>query len=876
LVTALGGKQANLFVITGRVDFRTAEPAHSAEALYLHTGTTGVGSVSTAVTFTAGRLYRSHASAWREIAPGPGWIVVDQTGAANSFNGALWGSNLAGGALTGATATVAGTGGIVPAPAAGQQASYLRGDGTWAALDITGQYVGSAATFAALPTANATNGDWAALTADEVGTGTAAAPQYRRGIYLYNGTAYSFAVALDAAVTLSGDFMGVAATFAALPATATHKATAVAGDWAALSANDVGTGTVAAPQYPRGVYQYNGTAYAFSFALGSTSTGDYIGAAATFATLPKTATHKATALAGDWALLTADVVGTGTASAPQYPRGVYAYDGTNFALSMAIGSAAMPYLFLPAASVTAAIAGNPTVAEFNTWLALPANAGVRNQFVYYTGTATNTDTATSIWFVDRAGLAKHIKVPSPALHFLSSADLTTAIAGRPTIAEFRTWLTGQTTVRDTVVWYNATTAQTGEATYAWFVDRSGNAATLRSINPFRAITGSATGTGQDGVAVPVQIALAAGKGLLTVTATNGATVTNINSVAGTCLVTCNGDNTELSHTTRDNATFTSLQQVGSFTPAAPTTYDGAVAITTGIDFNKCDLIEWQFRLTTDLRAISSFVPVVIGGATPTMEAAHGSGQISSFIATAADATLGKLTNVDCHGVAFEVISIRGWANAANGYVVATGREVRQAITLSANGGALNVNGATSATLFAGTSARVSVDVPVGQMVSIATTATPGVTVGIADARTGALEVAIAAGTTGTAAITVGFFTPAAPRIMTSVNAGIDVALGTLRFRMASGGNRSLQVSSNTGANVNITAHAIHHNGGQSAGVITMTATTTAAYVMAWNFGAAGEWMRAVINDTSSGRWYDVTLTVGSSYNNNALVGYEIL
>lgn len=774
-ITALGGKQGNLFVITGRADFRTAEPAHAAEALYLHTGASGTGSVSTGVTFTPGRLYRSHAGSWREITPDPGWIIIDQTGAATSFNGTAWAAtNLFGGVLT-------------------------------------------------------------------------------------------------------GDFIGTAATFASLPTTATHKTTIANGDWAVLTANDVGTGTAAAPQYPRGAYQYNGTAYAFSFALGANSTGDYLGAAATFAALPKTATHKAVAVAGDWALLTADVVGTGTASAPQYARGIYAYDGTNFALSMAIGSAAMPYLFLPVANITAAIAGNPTVAEFNTWLALPANSGVRNQYVYYTGTATNTDTATNIWFVDRAGLAKHIKVPSPALHFLSSADITTALAGRPTLAEFRTWLTGQTTVRDTVVWYNATTAQTAEATYAWFVDRSGNATVLRSINPFRTITGSATGTGQDGVAVPVQITLAAGKGLSTVTATNGATVTNINAVMGTCLVTCNGDNTVLTHTTFDNAAFTSLQQIGVFTPAANTVYDSLATVTTGIDFNKCDLIEWQFRLTTDLRAISSFVPVVIGGSTPTMEVSHGSGQISSFIASVADATLGKITNVDCHGVAFEVISIRGWANAANGYVVPTGTQVRQAITVSANGGALNINGATSAILFAGTSGRITVDVPPGQMVSIATTTTPGVTVGIADARTGALEVSIAAGTTGTAALTVGFFAPGASRVVQTANAGIDVTLGTLKFRMAASGNRSLQVSSNTGANVNLAFFLCHDAGGASTGTFTMTATTTPAYLNStWNFGAAGNWQRAVVSDTTNGRFYDITMVVGASFNTNAFAGFEII
>lgn len=36
------------------------------------------------------------------------------------------------GAMAGATASAAGTTGLVPAPAAGKQAQYLRGDGTWA------------------------------------------------------------------------------------------------------------------------------------------------------------------------------------------------------------------------------------------------------------------------------------------------------------------------------------------------------------------------------------------------------------------------------------------------------------------------------------------------------------------------------------------------------------------------------------------------------------------------------------------------------------------------------------------------------------------------------------------------------------------------
>ena len=127
--------------------------------------------------------------------------------------------------------------------------------------------------------------------------------------------------------------------------------------------------------------------------------------------------------------------------------------------------------------------------------------------------------------------------------------------------------------------------------------------------------------------------------------------------------------------------------VGQFTPPANTVYDSLATVTTGIDFTKCDLIEWQFRLTSDLRTTSSFVPVVIGGTTPTMEVPHGSGQISSYLANATDAAAGILKNVDCHVVAFETVRIRGWANATNGLVVPTGTTVATAYTVTINGGA---------------------------------------------------------------------------------------------------------------------------------------------------------------------------------------------
>lgn len=84
----------------------------------------------------------------------------------------------------------------------------------WGNLSITGQYLGSAATFTGLPTTDASgaaagNGDWAILTADVVGTGTAAAPQYPRGVYVYSGTAYSLAASMGPEFSaVGGDLTG--------------------------------------------------------------------------------------------------------------------------------------------------------------------------------------------------------------------------------------------------------------------------------------------------------------------------------------------------------------------------------------------------------------------------------------------------------------------------------------------------------------------------------------------------------------------------------------------------------------------------------------------------------------------------------------------
>ena len=61
---------------------------------------------------------------------------------------ATWAAIPAGAALIGATGAVAGTAGIAPAPAAGAQNNFLRGDATWAAIPAAAALVGATATVA--------------------------------------------------------------------------------------------------------------------------------------------------------------------------------------------------------------------------------------------------------------------------------------------------------------------------------------------------------------------------------------------------------------------------------------------------------------------------------------------------------------------------------------------------------------------------------------------------------------------------------------------------------------------------------------------------------------------------------------------------------
>lgn len=98
-------------------------------------------------------------------------------------------------------------------------------------IEVRGMFMGASATYTGLPTSNAgratvLEGDWALLTADVIGTGTAAAPQYPRGGYVRGATAYAFSWPLDAVASVTGDYVGSAVSFATLPTTNVSKTAA--------------------------------------------------------------------------------------------------------------------------------------------------------------------------------------------------------------------------------------------------------------------------------------------------------------------------------------------------------------------------------------------------------------------------------------------------------------------------------------------------------------------------------------------------------------------------------------------------------------------------------------------------------------------------
>jgi hypothetical protein len=227
------------------------------------------------------------------------------------------------------------------------------------------------------------------------------------------------------------------------------------------------------------------------------------------------------------------------------------------------------------------------------------------------------------------------------------------------------------------------------------------------------------------------------------------------------------------------------------------------------------------------------------------------------------------------------------ANNGNGYlhikqtsmfVIPEGVEARTALVLTCNGGAVQLNGGANATLYAGTSQRIMVAVPAGQVLSTVAT-TGGCTATISDGTTGSVEVAAPLGTTGAQTLTVTFVTPGAARVLTQANAGVAIAIGSIQVRMPSAGNRSFQVTSNTGSNITVRYQNVWNGGGGGIGIqsATLVPGTWTYFNSGFNFTSAGSNQHVLINDQTNGnRWYSLVMEVGASFNNNSFALHEVL
>jgi hypothetical protein len=105
-----------------------------------------------------------------------------------------------------------------------------------------------------------------------------------------------------------------------------------------------------------------------------------------------------------------------------------------------------------------------------------------------------------------------------------------------------------------------------------------------------------------------------------------------------------------------------------------------------------------------------------------------------------------------------------------------------------------------------------------------------------------------------------------------VDSGVDVTLGNLKARIASSGNRSLQISTVSGTYSVYGSSVYSYNG---VGGVTinsgaaLSVTTTPAYLASgYNFTVAGATDTWVIRDTSNTIAWRITMVIGSDYNNN--------
>jgi hypothetical protein len=222
---------------------------------------------------------------------------------------------------------------------------------------------------------------------------------------------------------------------------------------------------------------------------------------------------------------------------------------------------------------------------------------------------------------------------------------------------------------------------------------------------------------------------------------------------------------------------------------------------------------------------------------------------------------------------FQFVAASIWDEATNGYVIPTGTIVKNPITVTLSSGTYS-DGSTVKTILEGAGEfSLSITKPANQKL-IGVSVSSG-TAQVQNEITSSVFVSQIVGG-GNITLTPTFSNFTTGGTLQQVNSGIDVALGTIKVRMASGGNRSMQISTTTGVNATLVIQSTHNGGGTGTGLANVTATPTAQYITsAYNFTTAGSTQRCFIKDTTNLRVYEAWMEVGASYNNNTFSIKEI-
>lgn len=189
----------------------------------------------------------------------------------------------------------------------------------------------------------------------------------------------------------------------------------------------------------------------------------------------------------------------------------------------------------------------------------------------------------------------------------------------------------------------------------------------------RAITGSITSTGYDGVTVPYQIPLAAGLVLDTVSL-NGTPTTNFDANTGIVRITPSGGAVAVTHTTRAGATYRGLQRVDATTTSLLVTASNQ-NYTLGTVLQDGDLLEVEHTFNNNIGEAQSFWIRVKTGSTqrafpwadPTNNAHY-----FTFPTTLTNTFQVRQATA---GSAPRILGIKVWRDATNGFVVPTASTV---------------------------------------------------------------------------------------------------------------------------------------------------------------------------------------------------------